>query len=120
MHALPSYNAVDGNSKYRSSCQKSDVITSSKRNYLTNVILPRAIAYYTDHLRVVPISGPLKVSRNCRYTIDGSPCCATHDQCAYDSPNVCVQASVPSSHDSPGVSGDDFVLCVSRLILWSL
>ena len=55
-----------------------DVATSTKRNYLLNTILPRAVAYYTQHLRVVPVSGALKITPNCRWSIGGSPCCETH------------------------------------------
>ncbi len=45
-----------------SACTAADVATPEKKAYLLNTILPAAIGYFTKHLKVVPVSGNLKVA----------------------------------------------------------
>ena len=112
-HAGDDYVYSSGSSRYRATCTKDDVATSAKTSYLRNTILPAAEAWFEQHLRVVPVSGSLKLNPFCPYTIGGVPCCETHAQCSYASPNECYEAAIPASYSSSGRSGADFVLFVT-------
>ena len=70
-YAGQSYTYEDGATTYRSTCTKDDVATTAKRNYLRHTILPKALKYFTQHLKVVPVDGALKVTPDCTWTIGG-------------------------------------------------
>ena len=78
-----------------------------------NTILPRAKQFLEQGLSVIPVSGNLKLERFCPYTIAGKKCCATHSQCTYSETNECYDVNIPSTHESSGVPGTDYILYVT-------
>eukprot|EP00741_Cyanophora_paradoxa_P022036 tig00021433_g21272.t1 len=73
-----------------------------KREILLNFLIPNSIDYLQKALRVVPISGKLKLSSGVRF---GG---------FFDTPGYCGDARVPDEHNTVGVDAD-FVLYVTTM-----
>jgi leishmanolysin len=80
-------------------CRSQDVLSSEKKSYMMDTLMPNAIAFYTKALNVNRTVGSLVVS--------GSGMCGS----APGTP-------VPSSHQSDGVSNVDFIVYVTAAPLF--
>ncbi len=93
-------------------CVDADVITTAKRNYLKNNLIPAAVSYLQAALSVIPVQGSLVMPNP--YTNCG------------DDAYVCCTPFWPAKYISPGQDGADYVLAVTArptspgLLAWAL
>lgn len=70
-------------------CTENDVLTTLKRDYIINVLMPQAANFLRGALKVIPVSGTLIA------------------------PASCHGITVPTSHSTTGISDADFVAYVT-------
>lgn len=89
----------------RSPCSAADVLTSSKRDFLLNKLLPAAVEWFNATLSVRPVSGNLILNQ----PLPAGSCYGS----GYYYTLTCCADQQPSSYSSPGIPNADFLLDVT-------
>lgn len=79
-------------------CKSSDILTSAKRKYIVEQLIPVAQSYFQKALQVVHVEGNLKISRENDFNVKG------RNYACY---------KIPSSYRGEGIANSDYVIFVT-------